>query len=212
MKHKIREKAPEKVWAEFLESEKLSDKQLEQFQKYASLLSEWNRKFNLTAISGLSEIVSRHFCDSLALRNCVDLTKVKTIADVGSGAGFPGIPLKIMFPDLDVILIEVTRKKINFLRTVIDELELEDITVCDIDWRTFLRTTEGTVDYFCVRASLELPELFRAFKPGCTYKDAQIAYWAIKDWKPEEKHEGLVRKTCEYKIKRTERKLVFFGQ
>ena len=71
----------------------------------------------------------------------VDLNKVKVIVDVGSGAGFPGIPLKILFPHLGIILIEVNKKKQRFLQTVIRILELKDIEVCGLDWRTFLRKT-----------------------------------------------------------------------
>ena len=121
----IRQKPAEKVWSEFQEQEKLTDEQLVKFQKYEALLTEWNRKMNLTAINNLSEMVQRHFRDSLALRNCEDLGKIKSITDVGAGAGFPSIPLKIMFPHLGIVLLEVRNKKQTFLKELIKVLELE---------------------------------------------------------------------------------------
>ena len=86
----MRCKPPERVWRDFKEDEQLTDEQLEKFQHYQALLSEWNRSMNLTAIRGESEIVHRHFSDSLILRKFIDLSSVSMIADIGSGAGFPG--------------------------------------------------------------------------------------------------------------------------
>jgi len=210
MTHKVRQKPPEKVWADFKEREKISSEQLEKFQAYQALLSEWNKVMNLTAIRGLSEIVHRHFSDSLALRNFIDLSSA-VIADIGSGAGFPGIPLKIMFPDLGVVLIEVSKKKQRFLNTVIKTLGLKDIEICGLDWRTFLRTTEGEIDYFLARASMDPVELCRMFKPGCTYKGSKLVYWATSDWEPDQAIEKFVLKEFNYTLKRKKRKLVLMG-
>jgi len=211
MKKKIREKSPDKIWADFKAEAKLTDAQLEKFQKYEAILSEWNKLMNLTSISGTSETVHRHFVDSLILGQFLDLSTVKILVDVGSGAGFPGIPLKIMFPHLGLILIEVTKKKQRFLRMIISELELENIEVCDLDWRTFLRKTESEVDYFLARASIDPVELSRLFKPGSVYKHAQLVYWATADWQPEASISHLVKEEFAYKIKRKERKLVLIG-
>jgi len=211
MKKIVRQKAPERVWADFQDDESLSDVQREQFQKYEALLTEWNKLMNLTAIEGLSQIVHRHFSDSLKLREFLDLTKDVIIADVGSGAGFPGIPIKILFPNLGLVLIEVTKKKQRFLRTVITTLGLDDTEVCDIDWRTFLRKTEGKIDYFLARASLDPVELCRMFKPGCPYKKSKLVYWATVDWVPDPLIKHLVRGEFLYTLKRTKRKLVLFG-
>ena len=208
---KVREKPSDRVWADFKDKEKLTDEQVIKFQKYESILSEWNKVMNLTAISGLSELVARHFSDSLILRNFLDLTKVNLVADVGSGAGFPGIPLKILFPDLKVILIEVTKKKQRFLQEVITHLELQDIEVCNLDWRTFLRKTERGVEYFLARASIGPLELCRMFKPGCPYKNAKLVYWASEIWEPQPFVEKFVRENFEYTLKRKKRKLVLMG-
>jgi 16S rRNA (guanine527-N7)-methyltransferase len=219
MKRKIRQKPPEKVWADFIEQERLTDDQVKKFQQYEALLSEWNRSMNLTAIRGLSETVHRHFSDSLILRKFLDLSKVNLVADVGSGAGFPGIPLKIMFPHLGVILIEVSKKKQKFLHAVIAALGLENIEVCDLDWRTFLRKTESDVEYFLARASLDPVELCRVFKPGCSYKDSKVIYWATEEWGEvieevieEEFIKEFVQQKFPYTIKRRKRKLVLFGR
>jgi len=209
---KLREKPPERVWADFKESEGLTDRQLELFQRYEALLSEWNRSMNLTAISGLSEMVHRHFADSLALRKFINLSEAKILADVGSGAGFPGIPLKIMFPHLGLVLIEVTKKKQRFLRSVIASLELSDVEVCDFDWRTFLRKTEGEIDYFLARASIDTVELSRLFRPASPYKNSKLVYWATADWEPEELIKNLVQEEFFYTMKRKERKLVLMAK
>ncbi len=207
---KIREKAPEKVWVDFARDQKISNVQLEKFQAYEKLLSEWNQNINLTAIKDLSGIVRQHFVDSIVLRDFVDLNKTKLIVDIGSGAGFPGIPLKILYPNLQVILIEVSKKKQNFLEAVIDELELENIEVCGMDWRTFLRTTNAEVDFFITRAAIDEAELCRMFKPGCTYKNAGLIYWVTDEWQPNPKFEGLIKEYKAYKLGKKRRRLAFF--
>lgn len=102
------------------------DEQLEKFYKYMELLLEWNEKINLTAITNPEDVILKHFIDSLTINKYIK--KERTIADVGTGAGFPGIPLKIYRPDLKVTLVDSLNKRINFLNEVISELELNKIT------------------------------------------------------------------------------------
>ena len=207
---KVRLKPEEKVWADFQEHEKLSDQQVELFKMYERYLSKCNEEFNLTAIKDLSGIVRQHFQDSLSLAKFTDLNSIKSICDIGTGAGFPAIPLKIMYPHLKVYLIEVTKKKIQFLTDLISMLELTDIEICDLDWRTFLRNTEFDIDLFVTRAAIDELELVRAFKPSCFYNKSTVVYWAAELWKCHPKAEGFVNKIEEYKLGQKNRKLVFF--
>ena len=204
-----REKDSEKTWKDFQETEGLSDDQFQKFKIYEEFLSYYNDKVNLTSLKSLPEILNRHFSDSFILRKAIDLSKVKIVADIGSGAGFPSLPLKILYPNLGVILIEVRKKRQEFLRELIDKLNLKNVEICDLDWRTFLRKTEGDVEYFFSRASLEPKELCRAFKPSSPYKDSTIIYWGAEDWEPEKSIKNFVDREFTYSIKRKKRKLIF---
>lgn len=105
----------------------LSNLQTEQLIKYYEMLIEKNKVMNLTAITDFNEVVQRHFIDSLTITNSLDLENISSMIDVGTGAGFPGIPLKIVFPHLKVTLMDSLNKRIKFLYEVIDQLNLDGI-------------------------------------------------------------------------------------
>lgn len=208
---KFTPKDPALVWGQFQAAEHLSDEQIAKFQQYETYLSGQNELFNLTAILELTGIVRNHFQDSLMLRNFVDFSKIEMICDIGAGPGFPSLPLKIMFPHLKVVLIEVTHKKQQFLKDVADMLGLTDVTVVGDDWRTFVRTTEYPIDLFVTRAALEDLELVRMFKPASPYRSTPLVYWASEQWQPHQRATEFVKRVESYKVGSKHRKFVFMG-
>ena len=106
---------------------KITDKQLNQLEKYYNLLVEWNKFMNLTGISEKEQVYLKHFYDSLTLCKIIDLNKEETLCDVGTGAGFPGIVLKIVYPNLKITLVDSLLKRVNYLNSIINDLELSDI-------------------------------------------------------------------------------------
>lgn len=105
----------------------LNDRQLEQFMKYYELLVETNKVMNLTTITDFDEVIKKHFLDSLSISKVYDLKHEIKVLDLGTGAGFPGIPLKIAFPEIDMLLVDSLNKRIKFLDHVILELGLKKI-------------------------------------------------------------------------------------
>jgi len=196
-------------WEDFIKQFALSQKQVDQFKQYLKLLVAESKKINLTAISSVSNIIPYHFADSLMIGEFIDFGLYRAICDVGTGGGFPGIPIKIAYPNIRLLLIEVNHKKIRFLRKVIAQLGLEDVDICDLDWRTFLRKTDYDIDIFFARASLRPDELIRAFSPICPYNSSTIIYWASKQWEPSKKELSFIKKQELYTIKNKKRKFVF---
>ena len=105
-----------------------TNRMLEQFDLYYDVLIKWNKFMNLTGITEYHDVIVKHFIDSLSIVKIIDMTKVYSLIDVGTGAGFPGIPIKIVFPHIRVCLLDSLNKRINFLNEVIGNLELDHIS------------------------------------------------------------------------------------
>lgn len=210
-KHPVKNEA-QMTFDNFVTTYNLNQQQADRFNCYLSMLLTAREQFNLTAISSIEDTIDYHFKDSLSLAQCIELKNISMVADVGTGGGFPAIPLKIYFPHLAMVLIEVNSKKVEFLHDLISKLHLENIDVIQLDWRTFLRKTEYPIELFLARASLHTDELIRMFQPSCPYKNAQLVYWASRHWKITPIEQPFFLNECEYTIQNKKRKLVFFKE
>lgn len=131
---------------------KITSHQLEQLEKYYELLILWNKKMNLTGITEKEEVYLKHFYDSATLNKGVDLTKFTTLCDIGTGAGFPGIVLKILFPNLSITLIDSLGKRISFLKEVKAKLGLKDIEIIEIRAEEYAKKVREKYDIVTARA------------------------------------------------------------
>lgn len=163
----------------------LSQRQMDQFDRYLHLLVEWNEKMNLTAITETREVYLKHFYDSISLAFFEDFAMNKTICDVGAGAGFPSIPLKIVFPTLKVTIVDSLNKRITFLTALVKELQLEDVSLYHDRAETFGQRKEfrGVFDYVTARAVARLNVLSELCLP-LVKKDGY--FLALKAAKSEE--------------------------
>ena len=137
----------------------LSSKQLNQLDKYYHLLVEWNQKINLTRIIEEKDVYLKHFYDSLTLVKVIDLNQDLNLCDIGTGAGFPGIVLKIVFPNLKITLVDALLKRINFLNIVIKELGLSDIEAIHSRVEDYVKFHKNEFDVVTCRAVSKLSNL-----------------------------------------------------
>ena len=134
----------------------LTEEQLFKLDKFYNLLISWNEKINLTRIVSKEDVYLKHFYDSLTLIKEIDLTKNLTLCDVGTGAGFPGIVLKIVFPNLKITLIDALQKRVNYLNAIIEELELDDIIAVHSRSEDYARDNYEKFDIVTARAVANL--------------------------------------------------------
>lgn len=134
----------------------LTEEQLNKLDKFYKLLIDWNKKINLTTITNYDDVYLKHFYDSLTLIKEVDLTKDLNMCDVGSGAGFPGVVLKICFPNLKITLVDSLQKRVNYLNEIIKELNLKNIIAIHSRMEEYSRTHEEEFDIITARAVANL--------------------------------------------------------
>ena len=134
----------------------LTSTQENQLEMYYNLLIAWNNKMNLTGITERNSVYLKHFYDCITLIKAIDLTKNLKIVDVGTGAGFPGLVLKIVFPNLDVVLVDALNKRINFLNHVIESLKLENIEAIHDRIENYAKNNLEVFDLVTCRAVAKL--------------------------------------------------------
>ena len=167
----------------------ITKKQLDQFQEYVDYLLEYNEKTNLTAIKTEDQVYLKHFYDSATLTRIVDFTKINTMLDIGSGAGFPGIVIKILFPNIEITLLDSNNKKTKFLTSLKEKLKLEKINIvneraedyCSKHRESFDVVTARAVSYLTVLCELGIPFVkvdgyFAAMKGSDPYEIEESKY------------------------------------
>ena len=139
---------------------------LERLEKYYNLLIEYNQKINLTRITEKQDVYLKHFYDSITLIKAIDLNQNLKVCDIGTGAGFPGLVLKIVFPNLQITLVDALNKRINFLNIVIKELNLKNINTVHDRAEIFIRKNNETYDLITCRAVSKLNIISELCIPG----------------------------------------------
>lgn len=173
----------------------LSDQQLSMFERYYQLLVEWNEKVNLTAITDKEEVYLKHFFDSISVAFFTDFHSPLKVCDVGAGAGFPSIPLKICFPELEITIVDSLQKRIRFLENLASELQLKHTYFYHDRAETFAKKPEfrEKFDIVIARAVARMSVLselciplakpkgqFIAMKAASANEELQVAEKAIK--------------------------------
>src|SRR5690625_4141005 len=161
----------EKMFATALQERglQLTDKQLKQFNIYYDLLIEWNEKVNLTAITEKEEVYLKHFFDSITPSFHTNFQDIQTVCDIGAGAGFPSIPLKICFPHLQITIVDSLNKRINFLKQLVEALDLDHTQLVHARAEDFGQQKEhrGRYDLVTARAVARMSVLSEYCLPVC---------------------------------------------
>ena len=160
----------------------LNELQLQQFQDFYELLIEKNKVMNLTSITEEDEVIDKHFIDSLTCNRVIDMNQVKSVIDIGTGAGFPGIPLKIVYPDIDFVLLDSLNKRVRFLNEAIELLHLKKIQAVHGRAEDLARKPEfrGKFDLCVSRAVANLNTLSEYCIPFVRVNGFFISYKAQK--------------------------------
>lgn len=143
----------------------IDEEKINQLNLYQALLVEWNKVINLTGITEKDEVFLKHFYDSLTLNKAIDLKSIESLCDVGTGAGFPGLVIKILFPHINVVLIDALNKRINFLNDVINKLGLKNIVAVHSRSEDYAKDNREKFDVVTARAVSNLPVLMELCVP-----------------------------------------------
>ena len=175
----------------------LTDKQISQFLVYYEMLTEWNQSVNLTAITKYQDVMKKHFIDSLSLVKVYDVKSRSSVIDVGTGAGFPGLALKIAFPEMELTLLDSLNKRIHFLNAVIERLKLFGIKTLHGRAEDYARqdTYREQFDLCVSRAVANLSTLSEYCLPFVKKDGLFISYKSEKigeEWKAAEKAISLL--------------------
>ena len=169
--------------SEFIEELKqlnieITEEQLKQLNKYYEMIVEYNKVMNLTGITEKEQVYLKHFYDSLTIAKVIDLNKEETLCDIGTGAGFPGMVLKILYPNIKITLVDSLNKRIEFLKQVIKELNLKDIEAIHIRAEEFAQNNREKYDIVTSRAVAPLNILLEYGVPITKINKYFIAYKA----------------------------------
>ena len=155
--------------------------EFDKLEKYYDLLVEWNEKINLTAITLKKDVYLKHFYDSLTINKIIDLSEIDTLCDLGTGAGFPGIVLKIFFPQLKLILVDALNKRIKFLEIVVNELSLDNVTLVHARAEEYGKENRECFDVVTARALSSFPILLEYGIPLLKINGHLIAMRGLND-------------------------------
>ena len=165
----------------------VNDEKLEQLEKYYELLIIWNEKINLTAITEKKQVYLKHFYDSLTLVKVIDLKTINNLCDIGTGAGFPGIVLKIFFPHIKLTLVDSLNKRINFLNEVIKKLNLNNVETIHIRAEEYSKNVREKYDVVTARAVSSFNKLLEFSIPLVKINKYFIAMRGIDDTQNDER-------------------------
>lgn len=202
----------ERLWDKIAVRFNLTEPQLLAMQDFYQILAQESQKHNLIGYKTFPEVLSNLFSDSLEVAKHIDFSNVNCVADVGTGAGFPALVLKIIMPEKQFYLIEVSKKKIDFLNLVISKLGLKNIDIIEMDWRTFCHKNDIKIDLFLSKAAFGEKELCRVFKPYSLCQDSKFVYWASSQWDCDKEFVKYLKESLEYKINSKVRKFAVFSK
>lgn len=143
----------------------IDENKLNKLELYYNLLIEWNEKINLTSITEKKDVYLKHFYDSLTVVKVIDLKEIKTLCDIGTGAGFPGVVLKIIFPNLKLVLVDSLNKRIEFLKVVCKKLGLENVEFVHSRIEDYAKNNKELFDVVTSRAVAQMPILLELSAP-----------------------------------------------